>query len=141
LSLAAVFYPSGAEPLTMKHTLVLAIALMGALAVPAISAPGKRAEKAAEEKKQDTNNDGRISKAEWKGKEKAFANRDKNTDGFIDQEDVKLGREQLFTKSDANNDGKVTKDEWKGKTEQFGRLDRNRDGFIEKSEMTRRRSK
>ena len=125
----------------MKYTLVLTAALMAIFAVPSISAPGKRGEKAAEEKKQDANNDGRISKEEWKGKEKAFANRDKNSDGFIDTEDAKLGREQLFAKSDANNDGKVAKEEWKGKAEQFGRLDRNGDGFLEKSEMTRQRKK
>src|SRR5215468_6743946 len=62
-------------------------------------------------KAMDVNNDGVISRDEWKGKPEAF------------------------NRIDKNGDGKISRDEWKGNPKRFDRLDANGDGAITKEEI------
>ncbi|MBO0720582.1 MAG: EF-hand domain-containing protein, partial [Blastocatellia bacterium] len=64
--------------------------------------------------RMDTNNDGKISREEWKGKPEEFDKIDKNGDGFITKEELAESRRNRFEEMDTNNDGKISRDEWKG---------------------------
>lgn len=97
----------------------------------------------------DLDKDGKISKAEWKGKA-AFEVMDRNKDGFISAEDGPGGKgagmpgmgmptpeEAMarFKEMDKNGDGRVAKDEFAGPPERFAMLDRDGDGAISQTEF------
>lgn len=97
--------------------------------------------------RMDTNQDGRIDKAEWKGRPETFANLDANQDGAITKDELESvakrvagwrsrSGEALFRRMDANEDGKIERDEWKLEPEFFDRFDRNGDGVITTDEVT-----
>jgi len=89
-------------------------------------------------KRMDINNDGVISRDEWKGKPEAFDRIDKNGDGKLTREELgEAARRQAgrFNEMDTNNDGKISRDEWKGPPKRFDRLDANGDGVITKEEL------
>jgi Ca2+-binding EF-hand superfamily protein len=89
-------------------------------------------------KRMDINNDGVISRDEWKGKPEVFDKIDKNGDGSITREEFDAAaRRQAgrFDQMDTNNDGRISRDEWKGQPKRFDRLDVNGDGVITKEEM------
>ncbi|MGH9768320.1 MAG: hypothetical protein ACREAB_12870 [Blastocatellia bacterium] len=96
-------------------------------------------------KQMDTDNDGAISRDEWKGAPKAFDRIDRNNDGSLSIEEVApAGRNQgkgRIKQMDANNDGKISRDEWRGRDKAFGRLDANNDGVITREEIEARRQK
>ena len=92
--------------------------------------------------KNDTDNDGKLSKEEFPGSDKAFDYLDKNRDGYIDKSEALKARKDLstkeekgfFSKNDKDHDGKLSKDEFPGSDEAFDHLDKNRDGHIDKAE-------
>jgi len=89
-------------------------------------------------KRLDINNDGAVSRDEWKGKPEAFGRIDKNSDGSVTREEfAAAARRQAgrINKMDANNDGQISRDEWKGNPKRFDRLDANGDGAITKEEI------
>ena len=89
-------------------------------------------------KRLDINNDGAVSRDEWKGKPEAFGRIDKNSDGSVTREEfAAAARRQAgrINKMDANNDGQISRDEWKGIPKRFDRLDANGDGVITKEEI------
>jgi Ca2+-binding EF-hand superfamily protein len=89
-------------------------------------------------KRMDINNDGAVSRDEWKGKPEAFGRIDKNGDGSVTREEFAgAARRQAgrINKMDANNDGQISRDEWKGNPKRFDRLDANGDGAITKEEL------
>ena len=108
----------------------------------------------------DLNNDGRITRAEWKGSDQSFKVHDWNGDGVLSGEEVRPGarrgerqnseqdfdgpdREYQFddwtargfTGIDDNRDNRITADEWHFDRESFRRADHNRDGVISRSEF------
>jgi Ca2+-binding EF-hand superfamily protein len=95
----------------------------------------------------DANQDGEITKDEWKGPEQYFARLDADGDGKIAKAEIKRAAKQMqgrwnnrrpdafFNRFDADKDGKIAKDEWKMRPEIFTRLDANGDGFITKDEV------
>lgn len=93
-------------------------------------------------KRVDTDQDGKISKAEFDaGGAKLFARLDDNSDGKIASDEMpqrhmaRFGG-KMFDRMDADEDGKVTKSEFQAAGEKmFQRMDKNGDGIIEKSEM------
>jgi hypothetical protein len=100
-------------------------------------------------KRMDINNDGAISRDEWKGRPQVFDRIDKNNDGSLSREEAAIsGRnrgprhlKQHLKQMDANNDRQISRDEWKGDAEIFNRLDANNDGVITREEIRTRRHK
>jgi Ca2+-binding EF-hand superfamily protein len=98
--------------------------------------------------KYDKDEDGKISKDEFKGSDKAFDNLDKNQDGYIDKDEAqkdrkkqsKKGEKGYINKYDKDGDGKLSKDEFPGSDKAFSNLDKNQDGYIDKSEAQKDRN-
>lgn len=96
----------------------------------------------------DTNNDGRISRSEWRGNARAFANHDWNNDGVLSGDEVRPaaargdrpGRdwtEERFIDLDRNRDGRLTRGEWQDDGASFERADRNGDNRLTRPEFLR----
>ena len=106
----------------------------------------------------DTNNDGVITRAEWRGSDRAFQNQDWNGDGRLSGPEVAVGgrRTQNFEEADHapnrferyvswtqagfnnldhNRDRRITSNEWHFDLETFRRVDRDRDGAIDQAEF------
>ena len=105
----------------------------------------------------DTNRDGVITRAEWRGNDTSFRTQDWNQDGILSGEEVRTGgrREnnwnqdwnrdgrvdnldtqisQRFRGYDMNDDNRVARSEWAGDARLFTRLDTSRDGFLSMEE-------
>jgi Ca2+-binding EF-hand superfamily protein len=101
----------------------------------------------------DRNNDGMISRAEWRGNDRSFRNHDWNGDGVLSGEEVRIGavrgarpaddfnldgvvdREDTLTAErfrnlDHNGDGRLSPDEWHADMAWYYRLDSDRNGLI-----------
>src|SRR4030095_10034060 len=90
----------------------------------------------------DDNNDGRISRREWRYDDDTFRNVDRNNDGFIEEREYigenvssvdppsRFDPASRFDQMDVNHDGRVTRREWTGNSETFEWLDRNNDGVL-----------
>ena len=102
----------------------------------------------------DKDGDGKISRAEWTRKPKAFDRLDLNHDGFITREEAaeahgksavpkggKAVRRGRVAEMDTNGDGKIARDEWRGKSKAFDRLDADHDGFLTREELLAARGK
>lgn len=111
-------------------------------------------------KKIDTNQDGKIQRAEAAALEtKRFAQMDANSDGVVTKAEAKSAAESfhqkrqeqraakggekkphridgLFERADKNKDGKIARDESRLPTEKFDSVDANSDGYITREEMT-----
>ncbi len=107
----------------------------------------------------DRNNDGVISRAEWRGSDESFRRHDWNSDGVLSGDEVWAnGRRgwrrggdadfnngqdpevddwtsENFARLDRNRDGRVTEGEWIYDWETFRRIDRNRDGVVSRGEF------
>ncbi len=96
----------------------------------------------------DRNQDGTISRSEWRGNDRSFANEDWNGDGVLSGEEVRPGARRpyeilgdrgtrRFGELDRNRDGVITRDEWGSDRRAFDRLDANRDGRLSRDEVAR----
>ncbi len=94
----------------------------------------------------DTNNNGVITRNEWRGNENSFRKHDRNGDGVLSGDELTPGarrddkgerHEKRFRDADHNNDGIITRDEWHADARAFERLDLNRDGRISRDEFFR----
>ena len=93
----------------------------------------------------DTNRDGRITRDEWRGGERAFENQDWNGDGVLSGDEVRPGanrpapsatsREERFELLDTNNNGRIELREWDGTAVAFDRLDVNNDNRLSLAEF------
>ncbi len=96
----------------------------------------------------DTNQDGQISREEWKRPAEVFDRLDADHNGTLTREELSAGRKHRgprggkgFRRADQNNDGQVTREEWKGSAEIFDRIDANKDGILERDEVRSARRK
>ena len=100
----------------------------------------------------DSNNDGVITRDEWRGSDRAFRNQDWNGDGVLSGHEVRPGARrqswdedwnrdgrvdnedrdiaQRFRGYDTNGDGRVSAREWPNDPRLYYRLDTNDDGFL-----------
>jgi len=106
----------------------------------------------------DRNNDGEISRDEWRGSARSFEVHDWNGDGRLSGDEVRIGArrntrleeadhnpswaeryeswtEQGFATLDHNRDNRITSNEWHYARESFVRADRNRDGALDRTEF------
>ena len=94
----------------------------------------------------DRNNDGRITRNEWRGSAQAFRNHDWDGNGILAGDEIRAGaaRPDLndrrvdrdeFRALDANNDGRITANEWDGSRRNFSLQDLNGDGVITRREF------
>ena len=103
------------------------------------------------------NNDGVITRDEWRGSARSFEVHDWNGDGRLSGNEVRAGawRQELrgggprprlgrallswtdrgFASLDHNRDRRITRNEWHYDRETFLRADRNRDGALDRTEF------
>jgi Ca2+-binding EF-hand superfamily protein len=99
----------------------------------------------------DRNNDGVITRAEWRGSLQSFRTHDWNSDGILSGDEVRPGvgrggsideqdfdRDERFEDLDLNSDGRVERSEWHGSADAFQWLDRNNDGVLRRAEVVGR---
>lgn len=137
----------------------LATVTLATLLVPAVvdaqerSAPAARtadADRQTRVRAMDADNDGVVTRAEWRGNEQSFREHDTNHDGVLSGDEVwapaardrqgpdRWRREERlarFTRADRNRDGRLSFREWTGSETMFDRLDRNGDEFISRAEF------
>ncbi len=101
----------------------------------------------------DQNNDGVITRGEWRGSDQSFRSQDWNGDGILSGDEVRVGARRRtdwnqdwnrdgridnydieivrrFRGYDTNNDNRVARSEWPGGGRLFLQLDTNRDGYV-----------
>lgn len=92
----------------------------------------------------DTNNDGTVTRGEWRGSPRSFDVHDWNDDGRLSGdelwqgssraertfEDEDFDRDEQFDYLDANGNGRIEPREWHNDIASFQRLDRNRDNRL-----------
>jgi hypothetical protein len=107
----------------------------------------------------DTNNDGVVTRSEWRGTAAMFRSQDWNGDGVLSGEEVRSGAarqtnwsqdrnrdgrvdnldnqiSQRFRGYDMDNDNRVGRSEWPGDAGLFTSLDTTRDGYLSIQEYT-----
>jgi Ca2+-binding EF-hand superfamily protein len=99
----------------------------------------------------DANNDGRITRGEWRGSTRSFQVHDWNNDGMLSGdelwqgstrqggtfEDEDFDRREQFEFLDVNNNGFIERREWHADAHSFAQLDRNNDNRLSRAEVTR----
>jgi Ca2+-binding EF-hand superfamily protein len=96
----------------------------------------------------DVDNDGVITRDEWRGNDESFRQHDTNRDGVLSGDEVwvpagqgtpdRARREERaarFERVDTNGDGRVSVREWTGTRAMFDRMDRNHDEFLSRDEF------
>ena len=94
----------------------------------------------------DRNNDGIITRREWRGNAQSFRVHDSNRDGVLSGEEVRAGgfqngddiadgRFDRFDDLDIDRDGRVEWREWNGSVDAFESLDRNSDNLLSRAEL------
>ena len=97
----------------------------------------------------DRNNDGVITREEWRGSDRSFEVHDWNNDGVLSRAEVDAGaaragrsvedenfeRDEEFEFLDANNNGRIEAREWHGSVAAFDRLDANNDNRLSRAEF------
>jgi Ca2+-binding EF-hand superfamily protein len=86
----------------------------------------------------DTNNDGRVSRAEWHGTAERFDALDDNRDGMLTRVEARGTSEpptDLFTSVDVNRDNRISPGEWHWSRPSFDNRDNNRDGILTREEF------
>lgn len=132
--------------------LALPLAGMGPVTADAQGRQGNRMRFAA----MDANNDGRITREEWRGSDTSFKVHDWNGDGVLSGDEVRLGAQRRtrveedfepdrlalrdwspsrFSSIDRNRDGRITRNEWFYDMDGFLRADRNRDNILTRAEF------
>lgn len=98
----------------------------------------------------DADNDGVITRDEWRGNDQSFREHDTNDDGVLSGDEVWVPaardeqaqdrsrrdeRLARFARADRNRDGRISFREWTGSETMFDRMDRDGDEFISRAEF------
>jgi Ca2+-binding EF-hand superfamily protein len=148
----ALHWAIGAIPL-MKHETARPAPAHVSAGVQASGRPARMRFEA-----MDRDNDGEISRDEWRGSARSFEVHDWNGDGRLSGDEVRVGARRNmsleeadhnpswaeryeswtdagFVSLDHNRDGRITSNEWHYERESFVRADRNRDGALDRAEF------
>lgn len=86
----------------------------------------------------DRNNDGKITRDEWRGNDRSFSVHDRNGDGVISGKEVKeaLRAEGYddFLDIDQDRNGRISLEEWRWDEADFERMDDDHDGSLTRRE-------
>lgn len=137
----------------MKPHLLAAIVLLGA----PLAADGQaRQRETMRFRAMDANNDGVITRAEWRGSDQSFRAHDWNDDGVLSGTEVRPGAARGtgdedfdpsrrgefrnwtprgFNNLDHDRSGRIERSEWHYDFEAFNRADRNRDNVLTRAEF------
>ena len=106
----------------------------------------------------DRNNDGMVTRAEWRGTAQSFSEHDWNRDGVLSGDEMRVGVPRStrpiieddfdprsdrfnswtagnFSTLDRNRDGRILANEWAYDYESFRRIDRDGDGAVTRAEF------
>ena len=88
----------------------------------------------------DTDGDGVITRAEWRGSDQSFRRHDMNHDGVLSGSEVRDDAHDTdltaqFRQADRNGDGVLSRAEWWADTATFRRVDGNADGRLSLEEF------
>lgn len=141
----------------MKAHALAAAAFLGATLVAQpvdardAAEPQTRGRVATRFRAMDTNNDGVITRAEWRGNARSFRNHDWNNDGMLSGDEIRVGAvpprgnqndtgfyewtRAGFRSVDVNGDNRITRGEWKYDPELFVRADRDRNNVLTLAEF------
>jgi Ca2+-binding EF-hand superfamily protein len=138
------------------HAFAAAALLGGTLMAQPVGAgdaaePQTRQRVATRFRAMDTNNDGIVTRAEWRGNARSFRNHDWNNDGVLSGDEIRIGAvpprgnqndtgfyewtRAGFQSVDTNRDNRITRGEWNYDPELFLRADRNRDNVLTLAEF------
>ena len=145
--------------LTFSSLALVSLSLASSPVVTTVEAQG-RAQARIRFAEMDTNNDGRVTREEWRGSDRSFEVHDWNRDGVLSGEEVRVGgarggrmdpveadhtpgrlernlnwTRNNFTALDHNRDGRLTSNEWHFDLETFRRVDINNDRAINLAEF------
>ena len=136
-----------------------ALTLAAAIAFCAADAAAGQRQRTMRFADMDRNNDGVVTREEWRGNARSFRNHDWNGDGVLSGEEVRSGArrnqsgraddfdspdreyeitdwtEENFQALDHNRDNRLTRDEWHFDRESWTRADHNGDGVITRGEF------
>ena len=139
------------------HISFAALAAVTLLVAGSASAQGRGREQEQNANRQmrfqgmDTDNDGVITRDEWRGSDESFRQHDTNHDGVLSGSEVWVpaSREQenaqdrarredriaRFNRLDTDGDRRISLGEWTGDRPSFDRIDRNRDQVLSRAEF------
>ena len=86
----------------------------------------------------DRNNDGVITRDEWRGDRKAFDRLDTSRNGMLNRDEFFTSNDDpagRFADLDRNNNGVIARNEWDDDRQAFDRLDANRNGVLSRDEF------
>ena len=92
-------------------------------------------------REQDSNNDGVISRHEWRDDNQMFDRLDSSRDGVLNLDELSAhGDDQQvsFSELDQDRDGMIARREWHGDARLFERRDTDRDGMLSRAEFFHR---
>ena len=139
--------------LTFSSVALVGLCQMATPVVTTVEAQGRQAARIRFQE-MDTNNDGRVSRQEWRGSARSFEVHDWNGDGVLSGEEIRIGggrrgnelepvdhlpgrmernlnwTRNNFTNLDHNCDGRLTSNEWHFDLETFRRVDVNNDASL-----------
>ena len=143
-----------------SHVFVMVLLLGAPAAAAAAEGAGQPQPQSRAEirfRAMDRNNDGVITRTEWRGSDQSFRTHDWNGDGVLSGNEVRVGAAREvddeedydqtrrpefrnwtprgFQNLDHDGDGRITRAEWHYDAEGFVRADRNRDNVLTRAEF------
>jgi hypothetical protein len=141
------------------QVVILAVLVLSAQLASAQSQFTRQAPQSGEMRfrEMDRNNDGVVTRSEWRGSEQSWRVHDWNSEGILSGDEVRTGavrsgsnateeqeagiwddREDTFENLDVNRNNRIERGEWHGSADSFKWLDRNNNGTLSRGEVVGR---